>query len=279
VVTDRDATIRKAEALRAQGKVAAAIDEYLRLLASYPNDWNALNALGDLHATIGDVRRAVECFARVADHLQEEGFLSRAAASYRKILKSRPADDHALSQLAAIATRQGLVTDAKGYLERLLVVRRTYQDEGGAAECLVRLAALEAPSPEPHGPAMPVPTPPQVVPEASDTLDAEFEAALAEVHERTHALLQQSTDRAQVESQELDSVFRDLREAAEQELRERGESRVARLYAFATAREQEGDRACARILFEEIAATTADYRDVRERLAHLALDRGGDRAS
>jgi tetratricopeptide (TPR) repeat protein len=143
VPIDREAALKRAEKLLRQGKLAGAIEEYVRLIEDQPRDWNAINALGDLYVRAGDTDRAVAQFTRVADHLFGEGFLQRAAALYKKALKVQSQHEHTLSQLAEIAARQGVLVDAKTYLRQLEEVRRGRGDQNGVAECRARLGALE----------------------------------------------------------------------------------------------------------------------------------------
>src|SRR6185503_10650689 len=65
VPSTRDATLKKAEKLLRQGKLAGAIAEYVRLVEELPRDWNSINALGDLYVRAGDVDRAVAQFTAV----------------------------------------------------------------------------------------------------------------------------------------------------------------------------------------------------------------------
>lgn len=140
---DRAAALKTADSLIRQGRLDAAIEEYVRLVDDHPRDWNAINALGDLYVRAGDRDRAVAQFTRVADHLYAEGFYSKAAALYKKSLKLRPDDDHTLWRLSDVAGRQGLDIDAKGYLGQLADLRRKSGDARGEAECLVRLGRFE----------------------------------------------------------------------------------------------------------------------------------------
>jgi tetratricopeptide (TPR) repeat protein len=143
VPVEREETLKKAEKLLKQGKVADAIDEYVRLVEDKPSDWNSANALGDLYLKIGQAERAAEQFTRAADHLYGEGFFPRASAVYKKVLKVRSADDHALWQLADIAARNGLSLDARSYYGRLIEDRRAAGNEHGAVDCVIRLGLLE----------------------------------------------------------------------------------------------------------------------------------------
>lgn len=139
---DREATLRQAERLKGQGRLDLAIAEYVRLVEEQPRDWNTVNALGDLYLRAGDVDQAVVQFVQIADHLFAEGFFPKAAALYKKALKTRPDHEHTLLRLAEIAAAQELLADARAYLRRLWELRSEHGDDGGAAECLVRLAEL-----------------------------------------------------------------------------------------------------------------------------------------
>lgn len=139
---NREETLKTAEKLLKQGKIAAAIEEYVRLVEDKPDDWNMTNALGDLYVKAGQTERAAEQFNRAADHLYGEGFFPRAAAVYKKVLKVQSNDDHALWQLADIAGRNGLSLDARSHYNRLIQDRRGAGDEQGATDCVIRLGQL-----------------------------------------------------------------------------------------------------------------------------------------
>ena len=84
---DRALTLRNAEKLIRQGKLADGIAEYVRIVEDAPGDWNAKNTLGDLYARAGQVERATNQFLEVAESLREEGQFVKAAAIYKKLLK------------------------------------------------------------------------------------------------------------------------------------------------------------------------------------------------
>lgn len=143
MAVDREVTLKKAEKLLKQGKVAAAIEEYIRLVEDKPSDWNSVNALGDLYLKAGQSERAAEQFTRAADHLYGEGFFPRASAVYKKVLKVRHDDDHAIWQLADIAGRNRLSHDARSYYTRLINDRRAAGNEAGVIDCVIRLGLLD----------------------------------------------------------------------------------------------------------------------------------------
>lgn len=140
---DRAATLHNAEKLLRQGKLDLAIAEYLRVVEEFPRDWNTGNLLGDLYVRAGKSDQAVDQFIRIADSLSDEGFLPKAHAIYKKVLKIKPDHEHALLQGAEIAGSQGLLVDARAYLNALLERRRSRADPRGVAQIRIRLAMLD----------------------------------------------------------------------------------------------------------------------------------------
>ena len=140
---DREDSLKKAEKLLRQGKLDAAIAEYVRIVDEYPRDWNSANALGDLYARGGQTDRAAEQYSRIADHLMQEGFYPKAAALYKKLLKVNPDDENTQFQLGEISAKQGLLLDAKSYFNAVAAKRRQRGDRAGAAEIVIRLGTLD----------------------------------------------------------------------------------------------------------------------------------------
>ena len=140
---DRADILRQAEKLLRQGKLERAIAEYLRVVEDQPRDWNTANMLGDLYARAGQIDKALEQFSRIADSLSDEGFLPKASALYKKVLKIRPDDEHALAQAAHIAWRQGLLVEARGFLNAVCEQQRRRGDIRGLAASMIRMAELD----------------------------------------------------------------------------------------------------------------------------------------
>lgn len=140
---DREDTLKKAEKLLRQGRLEAAIAEYVRVVEEQPKDWNTANLLGDLYVRAGRAEKAAEQYARIADHFSREGFYPKAAALYKKILKFRPDDEAVQLELAELSTKQGLLADAKAQLAAVAERRRARGDRMGAAEIVVRLGSLD----------------------------------------------------------------------------------------------------------------------------------------
>jgi tetratricopeptide (TPR) repeat protein len=140
---DREDTLKKAEKLLRQGRLDAAIAEYVRVVEDQPRDWNTANTLGDLYARGGQAAKAVGQYGRIADHFYEDGFYPKAAALYKKILKLTPEDERTQLKLAEISAQQGLLVDAKSHFNAVLGRRRARSDQTGIDEIIIRLGDLD----------------------------------------------------------------------------------------------------------------------------------------
>ena len=140
---DRIGTLRNAEKLLRQGKLDQAIAEYGRVVAEEPRDWNTANLIGDLYVRAGKIDQAVEQFTQIADGLVEEGFLPKAGALFKKIVKLKPDHEHALLQAAEIVAGQGLYADARTYLSTVAELRRGRGDVRGVAQARMRIGSLD----------------------------------------------------------------------------------------------------------------------------------------
>jgi tetratricopeptide (TPR) repeat protein len=140
---DRDATLKKAEKLMRLGRLEPAIAEYVRIVEDNPRDWSTANTLGELFARAGQPVQAVEQYSRIAEHFVAEGFYPKAAALFKKILKINPQDEAIQIKLADISARQGLLADAKSYLNAIAARRRSKGDRRGEAEIIVRLGSID----------------------------------------------------------------------------------------------------------------------------------------
>ena len=140
---DRALTLRNAEKLIRQGKVDAAIAEFVRIVEDQPQDWAAKNTLGDLYSRAGQTDKAVQQFAEIANNLSDEGATAKAAALYKKILKLKPDHEHSLLQLADVLGMQRLYADARAHLNTLIELRKGKGDTRGALQAKIRLGSLD----------------------------------------------------------------------------------------------------------------------------------------
>src|SRR4051812_27489115 len=140
---DREDTLKKAEKLLRQGRLDAAIAEYVRVVEDQPRDWNTANTLGDLYIRAKQPDKAVAQYSRIAQHFFDDGFYPKAAALYKKILKIVPDDEQSQLHLAELSARQGLLADAKSYYQTVAARRRARGDRPGVEEIVVRLGAVD----------------------------------------------------------------------------------------------------------------------------------------
>src|SRR5436309_9007646 len=126
-----------------QGKLDAAIAEFVRLVEDQPRDWNGKNSLADLYARAGKVDKAVEQLMEIAGNLNDEGAVAKAGAVYKKILKLKPDHEHGLLQVSEILGGQGLYADARAHLNTLIELRRAKGDVRGVLQAKIRLGSLD----------------------------------------------------------------------------------------------------------------------------------------
>ena len=143
MATDREDTLKKAEKLLRQGRLDAAIAEYLRVVEEQPGDWATANTLGDLYVRAGQQDKAAVQYARIGQHFLDEGFYPKAGAIFKKLLKLKPEDETVQLSLAEISQKQGLLADAKAQLNGIVARRRGRGDKAGAAEIVVRLGSVD----------------------------------------------------------------------------------------------------------------------------------------
>lgn len=140
---DRDAALKRAEKALRQGRIDAAIAEYVTVVEAQPRDWNSANSLGDLYVRANQLDKGLEQYTRIADHLKDEGFYPKAAALYKKILKLKPDNEYSLLQSGDLAAKQGTLADAKQFFLQVAERRKARGDKKGAAEIAIRLGTLD----------------------------------------------------------------------------------------------------------------------------------------
>lgn len=130
---DKSKVMRAAEKNLAQGKIPAAIKEYQQIVKHDPDDYTALNMLGDLLIRTNQPDEAVKCFTRVAEYYREEGFALKAIAMFKKIDRLNPGSIEIAAKLAPLYEMQGLIVDARA---QYLLVADAYSRGGHAAKAL-----------------------------------------------------------------------------------------------------------------------------------------------
>jgi tetratricopeptide (TPR) repeat protein len=263
VAIDRDATLKQAEKLLRQGKLDGAIAEYVRLVEDQPQDWNSINALGDLYLRAGKNDQAVEQYVRVADHQFSEGFFPKAAALYKKALKVKPEDEHILMALAEIGERQKKFIDAKQFLQQVARQRQARGEQRAAAEALLRLGSLDGADLQARMAAA------QAAQQLGDAYRAvellkEMARTLEKENKRADAL------RLLAEAAELDPFDAELRDKLAREFVSAGQPERARAYLSFESAGDDPDLLLALATIEFAAGRDDDARVAMGRV--LALD-------
>ncbi|HEX8181339.1 MAG TPA: tetratricopeptide repeat protein [Pyrinomonadaceae bacterium] len=140
---DKAKAVSAAEKNLAQGKIAAAVQEYRRIVEADAEDYSALNTLGDLYARLDKKAEAVQCFVRVADHYREQGFSLKAIAIYKKVARLRPDELSVAQKLASLYEQQGLIVEARAQYLFIADACTRAQQPRDALEALRRTADLD----------------------------------------------------------------------------------------------------------------------------------------
>jgi tetratricopeptide (TPR) repeat protein len=269
VAIDRDATLKQAANLLRQGKLDGAIDQYVRLITEQPEDWNSINALGDLYLRAGKSDQAADQFTRIADHQFAEGFLPKSAALYKKALKVKVDDEHILMQLAEIGERQGKFADAKFYLHKVAKQRKGRGEDRAAAECILRLGSLEGSDIESKIAAARAA---QAIGDAFRAVELLKDAAqVLDKDKRRNEAFQLLADAA-----EIDPFDADLRNRLAREFVSAGQPNRARAYLSAETAGDDPDLLLALATIEFAEGKEDDARTAMARVLALAPEREAD---
>jgi tetratricopeptide (TPR) repeat protein len=131
---DRREILKAAERFVRQGRLAQAAEEYHRLAELDPGDLTALNKAGDLYVRLGRNEEAIRLFLRIAEQYIDGGFLPKAIAIFKKILKLDPHRVETHVRLADLFGTQDLLADARAhYAYAAEACQRTGDHEGACA--------------------------------------------------------------------------------------------------------------------------------------------------
>jgi len=118
MAADRQKQLQHAERLLKQGKVQAAMLELERLADSAPNDVLTLNRIGDLLAKQGRKDEAIRFYNKIAEQFSNSGFLPKAVAIHKKVLRLNPNFIQSLVALGQLYFQQKLPGEARTHMLR-----------------------------------------------------------------------------------------------------------------------------------------------------------------
>lgn len=110
---DESQALNAAKQYVLQRNVQAAVDIYRKIIEADPSDLTAINTLGDLYVSTGQVQDAIAHFSRVADSYIEGGFARKAIATLTKIIAVDPSNTGTATKLADLYAQAGLPSEAR----------------------------------------------------------------------------------------------------------------------------------------------------------------------
>lgn len=143
MILDWSLTSQTAEKYLSRGKFAPAIEEYRMLVNWNPADLTTLNTLGDLYVRAGLDEQARGIFSRVAQGYRDQGFTSKAAAIFKKLLRIAPDDLESAVFLAECYAAQGLRGEAIRRYADVAEAHRRAGREWRALDMYKRMAEID----------------------------------------------------------------------------------------------------------------------------------------
>jgi tetratricopeptide (TPR) repeat protein len=109
---DRTKVAKQAEEYLAAGRIGKAIDNFLKLLEDNPKDLNLTNRIGDIYLQDNKQTEALVMFKRAATGFEQNGFLNKAVAIYKKAFRAAPDDMDLAARLVDTYKRANMLKDA-----------------------------------------------------------------------------------------------------------------------------------------------------------------------
>jgi tetratricopeptide (TPR) repeat protein len=116
MTVERRKGLQTVERLLKQGKLQAALGELRKVSENAPNDLLTLNRLGDLLARQGRNAEAVAYYNKIAAQFAGGGFVPKAIAIHKKILRLDPQNLESIVRLGELYIQQNLHGEARNYL-------------------------------------------------------------------------------------------------------------------------------------------------------------------
>ena len=144
---DREKALKDAERLLQQGRADEGLRVLERAAKSNPADLPALNRMGDLLARVGRRDEAIGYYEQIAARFGQSGFLPKAVAMYKKILRLDPDRTESLYRLGELYVRQKLPREARAHLLRAAERFLEAREYARGREAYEKLVAAEPDDP------------------------------------------------------------------------------------------------------------------------------------
>ena len=126
-----------------KGQLDKAIKEYRKILVADPKDARIQQKLGELYARNGDSAQAIECFQKVAEGYTTDGFLLKAIAVYKQIIKINPDRVDINFILAQLHQQLGLLGDAMAQYQAIVAHDEAAGNLPACLETLHKIVELD----------------------------------------------------------------------------------------------------------------------------------------
>lgn len=125
------------------GKLTLALEQYLKIQESEPDDTTIVNTIGDLYVRLDDKDNALLWYHKLAEAFEYRELHSNAMATYRKILKLSPKNQEAITLLAQLCERQGQTQNAKTHYQMLAKLKMGLGNHAEAITILKKICSLD----------------------------------------------------------------------------------------------------------------------------------------
>jgi len=143
VSIDRAKALKAAQKYLAKGQLDRAIVEYEQVVALDPKDPRSLLKLGDLYTRVGETKKAVATYRKVALQYGDEGFFLKAVAVHKQILKLEPGNFDAWEKLGEMYEALTLTSDAVATYEQVAEAAARLGKNETALRALGRASEVE----------------------------------------------------------------------------------------------------------------------------------------
>lgn len=140
---DKELLLRLANNYLKNGSTQEAITQFEKYIAKYPDDLINLNTLGDLYAKQGLNEKAAFCFMKIAESYNSNGFLNRAIAMYKKILKLDIQEPLILLNIADLYAKRKIFVEARNLYKQIIEVYRAQNQPDKVLAVTEKMAGLE----------------------------------------------------------------------------------------------------------------------------------------
>ena len=140
---DKAKALQEAEKLVIQGKISKAIKRYFDILERDPSDVILLNTIGDLYIRDRNVSEGLKQFYRLAEAYVQDGFILKATAIYRKIVKLEPDSVDPLLKLVELYQTQRLAREARELYYQVAEFYKKKKQNDKALETLRKVVQLD----------------------------------------------------------------------------------------------------------------------------------------